>query len=176
MTNEIIFFTQVASIMGFILALFILYRVLVSQKDAVIESLKEKNSLLEFKNSELSENTPDALAKTLHDRVEILSSEIERLSLDKEHNQAEITQKESELMIIKEEVQKLSQQIDNARELMEEFFCPHCGAPMETRECHSETIEWNGHDADIDHERVTYECGYTIEDNKESNPCKKQRT
>jgi len=47
MTNEIIFYTQISSIFAFIVAIFGLYRLLVSQKDASIELLKEKNDFSE---------------------------------------------------------------------------------------------------------------------------------
>ena len=42
MTNETIFITQLGSIIAFIVALFVLYSVLVNQKDATIQLLKEK--------------------------------------------------------------------------------------------------------------------------------------
>ena len=61
MTLETIFFTQIASIAGFIVALFVLYRVLVSAKDATIEMLKQKISLNEQKLDELSNQDPDIL-------------------------------------------------------------------------------------------------------------------
>ncbi len=46
MTNEIIFYTQIVSILSFVGSLFVLYRVLIKQKDATIELLKEKVSFL----------------------------------------------------------------------------------------------------------------------------------
>lgn len=42
MSIEILFYTQLASILAFTVALFVLYRVLVSQKDSTIQLLKEK--------------------------------------------------------------------------------------------------------------------------------------
>jgi hypothetical protein len=42
MSNDVIFATQI----GFIFVVFGLYRLLVSQKDSVIEFLKEKNAFL----------------------------------------------------------------------------------------------------------------------------------
>lgn len=46
MSNDAIFYTQLASIIVYISALFVVYRVLVHQKDATIELLREKNSWL----------------------------------------------------------------------------------------------------------------------------------
>ena len=65
MANEIIFLTQIASIIAFIVVLFVLYRVLVSQKDATIELLKEENTYLKEQLETAKENTPDKLAKKL---------------------------------------------------------------------------------------------------------------
>ena len=65
MANEIIFLTQIASIIAFIVVLFVLYRVLVSKKDATIELLKEENTYLKEQLETAKENTPDKLAKKL---------------------------------------------------------------------------------------------------------------
>ena len=65
MANEIIFLTQIASIIAFIVVLFVLYRVPVSQKDATIELLKEENTYLKEQLETAKENTPDKLAKKL---------------------------------------------------------------------------------------------------------------
>ena len=48
MINEISLITPTASIILFIVALFILYRILVSKKDATIELLKEKMTSLKI--------------------------------------------------------------------------------------------------------------------------------
>lgn len=172
MSIEVIFYTQVVSILAFISALFVLYRVLVSQKDATIELLKEKAIFLESQLSHAEKQSPDALAKSLSERVDILIQEIERLSGDKEKNQSLISQKEKELESIKEEADELSRQISNAHELMSEYFCPYCKSPMAERTFHSEMVEYQGRDHDIDHEYVAFECGLTLHDGEESSPCK----
>jgi DNA repair exonuclease SbcCD ATPase subunit len=172
MSIELIFYTQVASIIGFIVALFVLYRVLVSQKDATIQLLKEKVDFVENKLSHAENQKPDALAKSLSDRVNNLNNEIERLSSDKEKNQNLIDEKEGELERIKEDADELSRQISNAHELMSEYFCPHCKAPMEQRSYHSESVECGGREIDIDHEFISFECGLTLNDGEESSACK----
>ena len=172
MSIELIFYTQVASIIGFIVALFVLYRVLVSQKDATIQLLKEKVAFTENKLSHAESQKPDALAKSLSDRVDNLNNEIGRLSNDKANNQNLINEKEAELEEIKEEADELSRQISNAHELMSEYFCPHCKAPMDERAYHSESVEYGGRDIDIDHEFISFECGLTLHDGKQSNACK----
>tara|TARA_R110002153_G_scaffold247181_1_gene403191 strand:- start:241 stop:765 length:525 start_codon:yes stop_codon:yes gene_type:complete len=172
MSIQLIFYTQVASIIGFIVVLFVLYRILVSQKDATIQLLKEKVEFTENKLAHAENQKPDALAKSLSERVDRLNNEIERLSGDKESNQILIDEKESELEKTKEEADELSRQISNAHELISEYFCPHCKAPMEQRSYHSESIEYGGRDIDIDHEFISFECGLTLHDGKQSSACK----
>ena len=76
MTIEIIFYAKVAAILAFVIALFVLYRVLVSQKDATIQLLKEKGDYLEKKLSHAEKQKPDALAKSLSERVVNLNNEV----------------------------------------------------------------------------------------------------
>ena len=171
MTIETIFYTQLASLVGFIAALFVLYRVLVSQKDATIQLLKERYDYLAQQLNDASKSSPDALAKSLSDRVKILDEEIERLSKDKEKNQEQIKKREKELNEVKEEAGELSRKIAKAHELMEEFFCPNCGAPMAERAYQSESVEYQGRELDIDHEYVAYECGYALVDGAETSTC-----
>lgn len=172
MNIEVLFYTQVGSILAFIAALFVLYKVLVSQKDATIQLLKEKALFLEDQLSHAEKQKPDALARSLSERVDSLNQEIERLSSDKEKNQSLISQKEKELESVKEEADELSRQISNAHELMSEYFCPHCKSPMAERTFHSEIVEYQGRDHDIDHEYVAFECGLTLHDGEESSSCK----
>lgn len=172
MNIEVLFYTQVGSILAFIAALFVLYKVLVSQKDATIQLLKEKALFLENQLFHAEKQKPDALAKSLSERVDSLNKEIERLSSDKEKNQSLISQKEKELESVKEEADELSRQISNAHELMSEYFCPHCKSPMAERTFHSELVEYQGRDHDIDHEYVAFECGLTLHDGEESSSCK----
>lgn len=172
MSIEVLFYTQLGSIIVFVGSLFVLYRVLVSQKDATIESLREKNSLLEHKLAEAAQSKPDALARSLSERVNHLNQEIERLSKDKDANRDLIAEKEQELESVKEETEELSQQIKAAHELMGEFFCPHCKAPMAEREIHSELVEYEGRELDVDHEYIAYECGLSMIDGKISRPCR----
>jgi len=172
MSNEILFYTQVTSILGFVVALFVLYRLLVNQKDATIQLLKEKVGFIEQRLTHAELQKPDALAKSLSERVETLNKEIERLSKDKEANQDLIDRKEAELDSIKQEADELSRQISNAREMMSEYFCPHCKAPMAERVYQTESVEYLGRDADIDHEYVAFECGLSFNDGVESSSCR----
>ena len=179
MTNETIFYTQIISIIFFVFALFGLYRLLVKGKEAVIESkaatielLKEKNEYLQHKLSDVSANTPDNLAKSLSSRVQLLDEELKRLSNDKVKNQDIINLKEKELIKVKNLAKKLSNQIAIAHELIEEFSCPYCDAPMVEHAYQSESVEnHQGREVDIDHEFISYECGHIIVDGDEQQPC-----
>lgn len=53
MTVETLFLTEIASIIAYVGSVFFLYRLLVSQKDAVIEALKTKNEMLETRIKQL---------------------------------------------------------------------------------------------------------------------------
>ena len=58
MTTELIFYTQIVSIVAFIAAVFWLYRLLVTQKDATIEALRERIAL---QQDRLATDDPDVL-------------------------------------------------------------------------------------------------------------------
>lgn len=173
MTIETIFYTQLISVLAFIVALFVLYRVLVSQKDATIELLKEKNEFISQKLTEASSQSPDMLARSLSDRVKLLDEEIERLSNDKDKNQDTIIEKEKEISKVKNEAKKLLKQIAIASELIEDFTCPTCGSPLVDRAYQSEAVQdYQSSSIDIGHEYILYECGLTIVDGAEVRPCK----
>ena len=125
MEIELIFYTQIASIVGYILAVFTLYRLLVSQKDSVIELLKQRNNLLEDKIKELEAQSPDVLVNSLSQRVEIAKLEITRLREDGEDHKGQISEKEAKLGI-------LSKRLDQLNSLLEDndLLCPHCQAPL----------------------------------------------
>ncbi len=171
MNIEIIFYTQVASILGFLVALFVLYRLLVKQKDSTIELLKEKNNYLELRLTEAEQQRPDRLVENVSKRVKLLNEELERLNQDKENNEQLITEKEKELSRSKNELKELRAQFERAEELMSEFFCPQCKAPMLSREFAWESVEHDGREIDIDHEHVLYECGLELIDGKEGTKC-----
>lgn len=171
MTNEIIFYTQLATIIGFIILVFVLYRLLVSQKDATIESLREKNDFLSTRLEEAQNQNPDVLVQTISTRVKVLTEELERLSSDKAKNESLIKAKEFELTKKTNELRKYSSKLERAQEIMSEFFCRYCNAPMLIRDYASECVEHEGRELDIDHEHIVFECGLTITDGEEVKKC-----
>lgn len=167
MNNEVIFGTQIGSIVLFLGALFGIYRTLVAQKDAVIQLLKERITVQEQKIRDLESHTPDALATALSARIEVALKEIERLKEDGGKHQDEIKQKEYNL-------QRLKWQRDELLSVIREndLACHHCGSPLIRRDYCPITGFSDGHEVDAVVECIDYECGLSTRDGKEISSCK----
>ncbi|MEB0091781.1 hypothetical protein QN391_00565 [Pseudomonas sp. CCI1.2] len=157
MTNEVIFYTQVASIVAFIIALFTIYHRLVEQKDGVIQLLKERITEKDEKIADLKAQTPDALAAALNDRIKLTQDEIGRLKNDGDLHRKEVELKEEELRGIQDKLTTLSDLIQEG-----DLMCPECGAPLVKR--HVYTIH-GGPDGEYEDEveYVEYQCGLAID-------------
>lgn len=155
MKNEVLFYTQILSVISYIGALFYIYRVLVSQKDATIELLKEKNDFLKKQIDGLKENSPDILVEKQNKRISGLEDELRRLSKDEEKNKKIIEEKEKQLVEERNKLEQLKTQIQEFKDLANEYFCPNCDAPLLSREYHTEMVQG----MDIDHECIEFECG-----------------
>ena len=171
-SNDVIFWTQIASIVAFIFSVFSLYRLLVDKKDATIQLLAETVNTLKIQLAEARNSTPDVLAQSLSCRVKMLDAELKRLSQEKHANQKIVYGKEEELRATLQKTEELRNQVSRARELLYDFLCPHCGSTLTSRQYHSEYIEYHGRELDVDHEYSEYECGYSVLDGKPHNPCK----
>ena len=172
MSIEYIFYTQIASIIGFVIAVFTLYCLLVSQKDAVIELLKEKIAQLEYKLNEAESQSPDALVESLAKRVDIAKSENARLQQDGEEYKGQLAEKEAELTILAGHMKKV-----NSLLVDHELLCPHCGAPLLRRDWFPIYGHVNGREVEADIEYFEYECGYaTREDQTDPvSPCGEEK-
>jgi len=99
MTLNIIFITQLASILGFVVVLFTLYKTLVSAKDATIETLKQQINLNDQKIRELENQEPDILIAVLKRRATALEEELQRheikTNISDEENEIELQKVES---------------------------------------------------------------------------------
>ncbi len=171
-TTETIFWTQIASIIGFLVALFVLYRLLVDQKDATIQLQKENIAYLKDQLSEAKSQSPDVLAQSLSNRVKLLGEELARLHEDKTSTEVQVAAKEAELALARGQAEALTKQIVHARELLSDYLCPHCGAPLLERAYHLESVEYQGREMDVDHDWTTFECGFEVIDGMERHPCK----
>lgn len=172
MSTEVLFWTQIGSIVTLVFAVFGLYRLLVEQKESTIQLLKETISSLKEQLTEARSKTPDVLAQSLSGRVKLLEAELERLSQDQSSSKEEIAAKEQELRNARHSADELLQQLSQAKELLEDFSCPKCGAPLARLGFHSELVEYNGREIDVDHEYTEFECGYATADGDERYPCK----
>jgi len=168
MSNDTIFFTQLASIVVFVIALFAIYRLLVEQKDSVIQLLKERLADKEAKVKELESQTPDALATALSSRIQIALEEIARLKGDGDKHSEEIQGKETELRALRQRLSALSALIVDS-----DLVCKKCGAPLSQRSYYPIYGHIGGREVEAEGEYTEYECGLTIRDGQEVSPCKR---
>ena len=171
MSNNSLFWTQIGSIVAFIVALFVLYRVLAEQKDATIQLLRETVATLKDQLAEARNATPDVLAQTLAARVKLLETELARVSTDHTSSQEQVRAAESALREARENAEELAKQVRTAYELLAEYSCPTCGAPLVVREHHSEHVAYQGREFDVDREYIAYECGYSERDGMPEGEC-----
>jgi len=81
---EAVFYTQIGSIIAFLATLFVLYRLLITSKDATIETLKQQISFLETKVKALTEAAPDVLLQRHEKRAFLFEKELEAAEKEKE--------------------------------------------------------------------------------------------
>lgn len=167
MSNDVIFYTQVGSTLGFVILLFTLYRMLVEQKDSVIQLLRERIIEKDEQISSLKSQTPDALATTLSSRVKILLDELVRLKTDGDMHIQKIALKEEEIRAIQSCLNALSELIQES-----DLACPNCGAPLVRREAHTIHGHSGGHELEADVEYLEYQCGLSLDEGRELSPCK----
>ncbi|MCP5304375.1 MAG: hypothetical protein H6953_02920 [Chromatiaceae bacterium] len=160
MTNETLFFTQIASIVAFVGSAFVLYRLLVQNKDATIHLLEKQLQAYHTQGS-------DPLSENLAKRIAMLSAELERLNKDQLVNAEIIREKEKDLTSAKEMFERIQQSVMFASSMSVSYFCPVC---------EDETIEYseakatfgNGGEQEF---FVRYGCGYAERNGVEVSPC-----
>jgi hypothetical protein len=164
MSNDVLFY---GSLVTFVLVVLGVYRLVVSQKDATIQLLKQRLEEQREKIQLLELQTPDALAKALSERVERLLAEIERLRADSILNRDEIKSREAELGEVQLRLGSLLTTIRNS-----DFLCPRCGAPLIQRTPYEIHGYVGGREVDAGVEYLEYECGLAINHSGEVSPCK----
>ena len=171
-TTTTLSWTQIGSIIGFIVLMFVLYRLLVEQKEATIQGLKENIEFLKDRLAEAKAQSPDILAQGLATRIKLFEDELKRLNEDKTSTTEQVEAKEAELNQARIDAESLSKKIVQAKELLKEFLCPYCDSPLDERSYHSESVECDdGHEFDVDHDYSKFQCGYTIVDGITAHPC-----
>jgi hypothetical protein len=169
MNNEILFYTQLGSIVAYMITVFFLYRLLVGQKEATIELLKEKNNYLETQLKDLKEKSPGILEEVLSKRINIFENELKKLSKDEVHNKEIIQEKEKELKIERGKLEKLQDKIEEIKEISAEYFCSDCDAPLVSKEYHGGSYDEEG----IEYEVIQFECGKQIINDRVHRKCSK---
>ena len=164
MSNELIFYTQLASILTFVGSVFALYKLLVSQKDATIEALRER---IATQQDRMTFESPDVLNERLSKRITLLSDELARLSTDKEINAEAIRAKEEELTGAKEMYERLQKLVMHTSGMSVTYFCPKCDEP---------TLEYTEAKQTFSPEkseyfRVVYRCGYSTVNGVKTSEC-----
>lgn len=169
MENDTLFFVQLGSILAYIgmyIAGFVyIYKVLIKQKDSIIELKDSHIEFLKEQNKSLKENTPDILMEKFKKRLEYFKLELE--NADKEKQEI-INKKETEIKKILGDIEDLNERFQSLKELAKEYFCPFCNSPLVSKEYHDEVYK----DIDIQHEWLKYECGLVIADNEEIQKCR----
>jgi len=143
-----------------------------------IALLQDKNEWQADQIDQLKLYSPDVLAQRLAERLRLVSQELERLNADHASSRETIQVKEGELREVTTQIDSLKDQLAKAQVLLHTvtqnaLVCPHCGAPLEAREYHSELAEYEGREIDVDHEFVLYECGLTLLDGEVTANCKR---
>lgn len=164
--KSLIFYTQLASIVVFLMALFGVYRILISQKDATIELLKERISGLKdrFEN-EGRDPLNDALSKRVHH----LNEELERLNQDKHTNRDVILKKEAELSQATEVYHRLQDIHMHLSGMSVSYFCPICEEP--TLNSVDAKVGFMGNEEK--NFLVKYSCGYGELNREKVSECRK---
>jgi len=148
------------------MALFGVYRILISQKDATIELLKERiANLRERLENEEGDVLNDALAKRVHH----LNGELMRLNQDKYTNRELISKKEVELSQATEVYQRLQEIQMHLSGMSVSYFCPCCKEA--TLNAVEAVVGFMGNKEK--HFLVKYSCGYSELNKEKVSECKK---
>lgn len=179
-TTEVIFLTQIASLVAFVGTAFFLYRTLVDQKEATIQTKKENIVYLKDQLADAKSRLPDVLSQNLSNRIKLLEQELQRMESDKTSTQEQVKAKEEELCHARQEADRLTKQLRlNARQILEEFVCNGCGAPMLEVSYRIGTIQTAGATSEerdpFAHEILLFECGREIIDYDTWTRCPKRK-
>ncbi len=167
MSNDVIFYVQLASVVIFVIALFGVYRLVVQQKDSVIQLLKERLREKDGKIEGLESRTPDALATALSSRIRVAIDEIDRLKADGDKHKEEIRMKEEQLQLVRERLDNLSALIAET-----DLICKKCGAPLSERSFYPISGYVGGREVEAQGEYVEYQCGLALREGIEVSPCR----
>ena len=158
MTNTVLFYTQVGSILLFVVSLFVIYRLLVSKKDAAIEYLQITNAEKDKLISDLSKKTDDQLIMNLDQRVKVFDSELKRLNEDRDKYSKTIKQLEKRLSNFDAKIKILL--LDNPES---HIFCSECYSDLEHWGLSPRQFEVFSDRLEDYFDYLYFECGSKIE-------------
>jgi chromosome segregation ATPase len=122
MSNTVLLWGRITTIVVFVVSLFVLYRLLVEQKEATIQLLEKQ--LVAAKDA-----SPDVLVKQLGERVRVLTEELARLANDRNTSDSQLREKEQQLNEIenarKNQQMKLQRNVEEFQELQNKIELIH---------------------------------------------------
>ena len=171
--NETILYLQITYIAASVFVILVLYLALASQRRKNIKLLEANNRSLLEQLDKAARLSPDAVAENLSKRFTELIREIERLNADRENNQSIIADKVNELHTLREQSAQLRNQMELAKDSLDDIVCPYCGAPMSTQVFYPESGHAGSVELEPEGNFVSYECGLiiNIKDGREMEPC-----
>lgn len=107
-------------------------------------------------------NSADDLLRVVTQRAHTAMEEIRRLEQDGERSKAELSEKQGDLVALRESVSTAWQILRET-----DLLCPICESPIAIRHSSSETISLGGNDLEADLEYIQYECGYATRDDRD---------
>ncbi len=159
-SNLQILFAQMTTILGFIVSLFVLYRLLVKSKDATIELLKERVSSLTF---ELERNDSDVLLLRLEKRAKALEEELKIAVSEQQRDTNKINAIGNELHRYSHSFHEIYKELKKTKEYQEKCkerddMCSNCFVLMDHKR---------------DGEKTYFECPYCYSTKKgpPAQPC-----
>ncbi len=170
MSSELIFWTQIGTLCGYIGSVFVLYRLMVKQKEATIETLQKQCDFLNTKLSEAEKKDPDRLLEQLNRRKTILEDELQSLGEESTKKKQEL---ESQIEELRSKAEDLESEVKFVNEVLEKYSCPHCNSPLSEKGYGAEAVEHNGREYEVEHEWASFECGYKETDGREIQSCRK---
>ncbi|NNF96047.1 MAG: hypothetical protein HKM94_03860 [Halobacteria archaeon] len=135
--------------------------------------MQEQNRSLTEQLDEAKRLSPDVVADNLSKRYTTLIRDIERLNEDRDKNKDLLEEKVTELHALREVSAQLRNQVELARESLDDIVCPYCGAPMSTQTFYPESSHAGSVELEPEGNYVSYECGLVIniKDGRELEPC-----
>lgn len=140
-------------------------------KNARIDTLKERLDARDDTIKKLTSQTADALTDALESRIRKLTAELGRLRDDESTNRDQICRLETEREKIASKLNELTDLLNYS-----DLLCSGCGAPLSTKAYFPAYGHHNGREIDYDIEHIEYECGRIIHDGRETHPCPKNKT